>query len=84
MVVLFQVGQPCAVYLGLEQCGGRMTYIGAECFLMDGHTVLTDHTGCAIQPHLVMVYFTSAGAFLSPSGVPELQERGVGQGVKLE
>lgn len=68
------------VYLGLEQCGGQMTYIGAERFLTDGHFVLSDHTGCAIQPHLVMVCFTSVGAFLSPSGVPEPWERGVGQG----
>ena len=57
-----------------------MTYIGAECFLTDGRAVLTDHTGCAIQPHLVMVYFTSAGAFLSPSGVLEPWERGAGRG----
>lgn len=68
------------VYLGLEQCGGRMTYIGAGCFLMDGHPVLSDPTGCVIQPHLMMVYFTSVGAFLSPSGVPEPQEWAAGWG----
>lgn len=57
-----------------------MTYIGAGRFLTDGHPVLSDPTGGAVQPHLVMVYFTSAGAFLSSLGVPEPREWGAGWG----
>lgn len=57
-----------------------MTYIGAGRFLTDGHPVLSDPTGGAVQLHLVMVYFTSAGAFLSSLGVPEPREWGAGWG----